>query len=669
MLFKEIPFLRIFIPYCLGIAASFCAEGIGIKIMLLLSVFLIIPLLISYFTIKSYNNTAFGAILTAALFLSGVILAVNERRSLSTLEQKEQLFCSVVLDFPEEKENSFLIKSKLKYIWSDSVKKRIEGSIILYHSKNSQLTKLMPGDIIMFRTTPLEIRNKGNPYEFDYRFYMESKGFRYYGFIQKDDIIYYGSPSRRTLREKALIFREQIINMYQEKGARGKRLALAAAITLGEKSMLGDDEKEHFSRAGVMHIMAVSGLHAGVLSLFIFNILFFLKGKLKILRVFFTIATLWFFAFTTGLSPSVMRASLMFSFLHTGQLLNRKINPLNSLLASAFILSVINPLVIFDPAFQLSYVAVFFIILFYRDFYNTLTFNNFMSDRIWQLISVSFVAQAGTLPLTLAMFNRFSLIFLLSNILIVPLAAVIIISGFLAVITAPVGFVASIFVTVMDRTSFLAGYLTEKTSMLPFSSLENTGITVPESILLIIALAIFLNYLLSEKKKSVVLPLAAFLALIVTVTTKKVISGFKNELIVYNTQSVPVAGIKNGNTLNLFCMGEKVPGEALRHSAIMGLHVKTIDVRGKMPFLIRAGGKNILISDSYPAENAVKKSDIVIYTGLRPLFLSESAKPDNIILTSAYPGRVFENKVRNNRVNGLWFIKSQGCFRMKLKRE
>ena len=103
--------------------------------------------------------------------------------------------------------------------------------------------------------------------------------------------------------------------MYKERGITGERLALVAAITLGQKNMLDPEQKSYFIKAGVMHIMAVSGLHTVILSLFVFNVLFFLKGTVKIVRIIITIVILWSFAFVTGLTPSVLRATLMFSFL------------------------------------------------------------------------------------------------------------------------------------------------------------------------------------------------------------------------------------------------------------------------------------------------------------------------------------------------------------------
>ena len=216
----------------------------------------------------------------------------------------------------------------------------------------------------------MEIENRGNPVEFDYRFYMKNNHIRYYTFINSGDILFHKSPIHRSPSFKALIIRNKIIEMYKERGITGKKLALVAAMTLGQKNMLDPEQKQIFINAGVMHIMAVSGLHTVILSLFVFNLLFFLKRRFNALRIVITILFLWAFAFVTGLTPSVLRATLMFSFLHAGNLMKRKVNGINSVLASAFVLILIRPSVIFDAGFLLSYSAVIYIIAFYKDFYN-----------------------------------------------------------------------------------------------------------------------------------------------------------------------------------------------------------------------------------------------------------------------------------------------------------
>ena len=181
-------------------------------------------------------------------------------------------------------------------------------------------------------------------------------------------------PSRRKLKHRALIIRERIIGMYRERGITDDRIGLVAAITLGQKNLLDPEQKQIFIKAGIMHIMAVSGLHAVILSMFIFSMLFFMKGKFNILRILITVLLLWCFAFVTGLTPSVLRATLMFTFLQAGNLMKRNVNSINSVLASAVILIIIRPSVLFDAGFLLSYSAVIFIICFYRDLYLKINF-------------------------------------------------------------------------------------------------------------------------------------------------------------------------------------------------------------------------------------------------------------------------------------------------------
>ena len=166
-----------------------------------------------------------------------------------------------------------------------------------------------------------------------------------------------------------MIIREKIIWMFSERGIKGERLALVAAITLGQKRMLDPEQKLNFMKAGVMHIMAVSGLHAIILSLFVLNLLFFMKRRFNILRITITILILWSFAFVTGLTPSVLRATLMFSFLQAGKLMKRPANGINLGAGIRFFLIIVRPSVIFDAGFLLSYSAVIYIICFYNDFY------------------------------------------------------------------------------------------------------------------------------------------------------------------------------------------------------------------------------------------------------------------------------------------------------------
>ena len=349
------------------------------------------------------------------------MLYTAEKARISDLAHEETIYKGILDDIPEEKEHTWKMAVRLTGISKNGCLQPVGGSLLLYHRKDADPCSFLPGDELTIKCRTEPIISRGNPSEFDYRFYMENQGIRYLSFTESSDIISHNTPDRRKLKYSALIIREKILEMFLERGISEKRLGLVAAMTLGQKNLLDPEQKQYFIKAGVMHIMAVSGLHTVILSLFIFRMLFFLKGKLNIVRILITLLMLWIFAFITGLTPSVLRATLMYSFLQAGKAMKREVNPVNSILASAFILIMIRPSVIFDAGFLLSYSAVIFIICFYRDLYLKIIFTHRIPDLIWQSAAVTIIAQAGTLPLTIMLFNRFPVWFILSNIIIVPL--------------------------------------------------------------------------------------------------------------------------------------------------------------------------------------------------------------------------------------------------------
>jgi competence protein ComEC len=393
------------------------------------------------------------------------------------------------------------LKVKLNRKVEGKKSEAVKGSIILYQKKDSSAASMLPGDMLIIRCLPVEIANRSNPYEFDYRFFMENQGIRYYAFTNSHDIIRHIIPVHRKLIHRALIVRETIIRMFKERGIKGERLALVAAITLGQKSMLDPEQKLNFIKAGVMHIMAVSGLHAVILSLFVFSLLFFMKRRFNILRIIITILILWSFAFVTGLTPSVLRATLMFSFLQAGKMMKRPANGINSVLASAFFLIIIRPSVIFDAGFLLSYSAVIYIICFYKDFYLILHFKNWLTDKIWQSVVVTLIAQAGTLPLTIMLFNRFPTYFILANITIVPISNLLIINGCLVPMFFRIRFLSHFLALLLNYLTGLTESLTSSAASLPYSTIENIGSTTIECILLTMTIFLFVHFFL--KKKSI----------------------------------------------------------------------------------------------------------------------------------------------------------------------
>jgi len=666
---REIPFLRIVVPLCLGIVT-----GLGITpgdiFFMVSGASVVILFCISLLFNRQPVNHFHGFSLTVFLFLCGLFLYTKEKSRLSLLDHRETIFVGHLSDYPEEKEKSRRLTFRAEARITDSGEERINGSIVLYCSKSNDFPALIPGDRLIISCTPEEIRSRGNPNEFNYRFYMQNNGIKYYAFIDHSDILIHSIPQKRKLTHRALIIREKIIGMFRERGIEGDRLAVVAALTLGQKDLLDPGQKQHFIRAGVMHIMAVSGLHAMILSMFIFRMLFFLRGRLNIIRVILTIIALWAFAFITGLTSSVTRAALMYSFLQTGHIIKRPVNGINSVLASAFLLILARPSVIFDAGFQLSYAAVIYIILFYREFYLKIHFKHRIPDLIWQSAAVSIIAQAGTLPFTVMLFNRFPVWFVISNIVIVPLASLVIILGVMFPMTYPVVFFSKSLAGMIDILADLTEHLTGIASSLPFSTIENIGITVPECLLLTVAVFLLTRFLLNRKSTRVIFPLISLLLFVASNTAKEILVRRSSELIVYNSAGASAIGVRTGNALHLFSDSLPAGQEVKRHSAVNNLRVHENELKEGALYL-ETSGKKILITNSL-STNLFETTmpDFIVLTGEKPVIdrnIEYKGSPEAVIVCHGGSSnrRISEAAGRIN-AGEVHHVQKQGAFCRRL---
>jgi competence protein ComEC len=669
VLHKEIPFLRIGLPLCAGIISGLYLKQDNF-ILLSLALLSITGFFISFRFNRYPSNHIFGISFTIAIFLLGIILYRNEKNTLSILKPVSAILNGTLSDFPEEKTNSVLLTLNIKTISTNDKTLPVKGSIIIYNTKDTSLFSMLPGDELTIKCTPIEIINRGNPHEFDYRFFMENKGIKYYSFTTTRDILNHNSPNHRKLTHRALIIREKIIEMYKLRGISGERLALVSAITLGQKSMLAPEQKQIFIQAGVMHIMAVSGLHVVILSMFIFKLLFFMKGKFNIFRVLLSIMLLWAFAFVTGLTPSVLRATLMFTFLQAGNLLNRKVNPINSVLSSAFVLIIIKPSVIFDAGFLLSYSAVLFIICFYQELYLKAELKNWLPDKIWQSAAVTIIAQAGTLPLTIMLFNRFPTYFILTNIIIVPLSSLLVIIGSLIPILFPLKVLSGLLGAALNYLTGLTEYLTAKASSLPLSSIGNIGMITSECILMAVAVFLLIQYLLNRKSIKPFYPLSVLLILAAISTAKDIHIRKSNEIIVYNTPGAATIGIRTGKILNVYSDTSLILPEVQRHVATLGLKIKHNLLKDKA-CMLRIGDEKILICSSSLRNEPINSiAGLIIVNGINGKKynnISIKYPPPKLIFSADVPsGYRIPNNLKNEAMDTIHFVKKSGAYIKKI---
>lgn len=306
------------------------------------------------------------------------------------------------------------------------------GFLWLRVNKTKDSVSLKPGELILTNLKIREIENKRNPGGFDYKEYSRRKGVEGELILAKREFLRTRS-NQNTFQAKALNYREHLSFVLNQQGFGQMEKSLLDALLLGKKTQMNKELSTGYRKAGAMHLLAISGLHVGILLFFIRSLLMpFRRWKFgKILIITVPFLGLWLFAFLTGLSPSVSRAVIMFSLISIALNLKRS-NHLNHILFTAFFISLIwKPLYLFDPGFQLSYLAVFSIVNLRPGMTILWTPKNKIKLYLWNLSTVSIAAQIGVLPLILFYFHEFSGLFLASSLLLIPLLGVILGFGYL----------------------------------------------------------------------------------------------------------------------------------------------------------------------------------------------------------------------------------------------
>lgn len=310
------------------------------------------------------------------------------------------------------------------------------GKLILNRSLSDSLPPLQVDAELSSVSELSEINPPLNPYQFNYKKYLEQLGVNHQLNLATNNYVV-KEKSSKTVFGIAANARNHIIKQLKNEGFGQEELGVIQALLLGQRNDISKETYNNYKNAGAVHILALSGLHIGILLL----VLQFLLRPLdslpqgKKIRLLLTVLLLWGFAFLAGLSASIVRACTMFSFVAYALYLNRPSNTFNILaLSMFFILLFINPNLLFQVGFQMSYAAVLAIVWIYP-LLQKLWYPKAKPIRyVWQLLSVSVAAQFGVLPISLFYFHQFPGLFFISNILIVPALGIILGTGILVVI-------------------------------------------------------------------------------------------------------------------------------------------------------------------------------------------------------------------------------------------
>lgn len=537
----KIPFLRLLIPVIIGIVVNECIPDFYSALFFSLTGLFV--MLLSFF-ISPNNEFQYRWFFGAGLFIFIFSLITfqyqhfTDQTSLAHLSENVS-WKGVVLDIPQQKPRSIQSNIELTY--------PVNKKVVLYLEKNAKSVTLQPGEEIIFQAKIQPFKNFGNPDDFDYVRFMRIKGFAGSAYVPTHQWEKTGKAVK-SIYTFSQHFRAKVLNFYKSFELSPDEYAFIAALTLGYKADLSDNLQDAFRASGTAHVLAVSGLHVGVIYLIINFLFSFLgnSGKKYIFRQGFIVLFLWGYVFLTGLSVSVIRAAIMLSFLCFGKAFHRQGFSYNTLAASAFFILLFNPMSFFDVGFQLSFVSVFAILFFkpkLDHFFYTPTHP--FTRKVRDLSTLSLSAQLGVFPLVLHYFGTFPTYFFMTNLVIVPLISlaifailpVILFSGL-----SPCGFIVFHYLFqlgkwLLNKLIGLIIHLVYVFESLPYAQFTDGYISLLQVILIFIVLFAFSLYMQRRRVNYLYVGLGAILVFLFT-NTYSIVNDTPDKVVVYNRPGV-----------------------------------------------------------------------------------------------------------------------------------
>lgn len=453
---KPFQFISVKLALCL-------ITGILIQTTLNLSIFTSLCLLISFILglavlLKTSKKRAlfFGIIATLTTIFLGVFATSLATPKNNKLHYSNRDFANKHLWHLKISETLKPNTYNYKYIATLTTLDTINatGKLLLNVPRDSTYSPLFVDDELVIYTKVTSINRPLNPHQFNYANYLENIGV--YHKIEAKNNYKKLIATKHTAKGIASSIRTKTTNKLNNAGFGSEELSIIKALLLGERNTIQTETLDAYKNAGAIHILALSGLHIGILLLvlqFVFSPLEYLP-KGKTIKLVVIVIFLWSFALLAGLSSSLVRAVTMFTFVAYAMYLNRPTSSFNIVALSLFFILLLQPNLLFSVGLQMSYAAVFSIILFNPIFQKIWLPKYYITTKIWQLLTVSFAAQLGVLPISLYYFHQFPGLFFITNLAIIPFLGIILSLGIVVLVLALSNTLPSFLVAIYNSIIF-----------------------------------------------------------------------------------------------------------------------------------------------------------------------------------------------------------------------
>ena len=443
----------------------------------------------------------------------------------------------VQIDEPvSERANSFQAVTEVLFAGDDTLQHPAEGRLMVYFEKDSLVADLRYGDRLMLEGRFSKVSPPQNPGVFNYQRFLARQNIFHTMYVRSGDWLLVDRDRGRRHMQLALALRQRALDTLADNHLEGRDFAVISALLLGYREYLDEDLRREFAGAGAMHILCVSGLHVGIIFMVlskVFSFLHRLRGG-HFLKTICILLCIWLYAAITGFSPSVLRSSVMFSFVSLGQSFQRPTNIYNTLSASAFVLVASDPAIIKHIGFQLSYLAVISIVALQPWFEKLVTVKHKLLSRAWAIITVSLAAQLATGPLALHYFNQFPNYFLLTNLAVIPLASLVIYTALISLALSPVPLLGSL---AGQCLAFIVSLLHHSVSFiegLPGSVTTGVYISFPETLLFFVFLFFLFVYLMAVRRGYLLAALGVLLLMNGSITWRAMGTSMQRYFAVYH---------------------------------------------------------------------------------------------------------------------------------------
>ncbi len=553
----QFPLARIFIGFLFGILLC---RIVSLNLFFVFSSLAlgIVGLFISslYSQKKSFYKILFGSIVFLVSFLVGISTALIHKENANPYHYTNQ-----INDYEKTHKMDLLLVEKLKSTQKNnryvSLVKELDGNIscgkvILNIAKDDNAKKLKIGSHLMVIGIIFKNKNPLNPNVFDYGNYLENQEI-YAQVYTKSNQIKIGNYES-SLWSGFSNFRETIISNLEHSAISKEELNVLNALILGQQQDISPEILKDYQYAGAVHVLSVSGLHVGFILLFITFLLKPISNSRKgsLLKLIIIILSLWSFAILAGLSPSIVRSVTMFSFLAIGIHLRRTVNIYHTLLVSMLLILLFKPSFLFDVGFQLSYLALFFILWLQPILSNIWQPKNKTITYLWDIITVSFAAQIGAMPLSIYYFHQFPGLFFVTNLLILPLLGIIMAVGVLAILIATFHSVPEF---IAKSIEFLIAFLNEiihwvaSFDIFVFKNISLSTTMLWSSYLVLILIILWIK---KPTFKRLTVSFTSILLLQIIFIIQKKETQNNEELIIFNCKKNTIITERIGNAVTLY---------------------------------------------------------------------------------------------------------------------